>query len=332
MKNLTFPQAMILVLAGINVQREGWNGNGMHIAKYTGDSEAFPQKEGEEIAEDAVAIPVNWPILAIMTPNGSIQPGWVPSTADMFAEDWCLLDEEESQEADFLLHGKQHEKLYEALRQEKLRNIQLELAAEEGPHIVILGVDTGEGLSRSVIQIIHDNDIQNLLFPEYVPPTVDQLEGAEKEILVMQENDGMISDMIESLYRGAEESGLRIIGKIDVRYVADDEEKEYDIEVSAEAEPIRKVPEFFPFSLLMNSNRKILVGGVIDENEEAEESDEEQPPKCDSYPNCLCGELEEYGLMNVDDEPFDGPLAFPHFLFLPFEGLFTEDEENNTQS
>ena len=56
---------------GFRIARGGWNGKGMWV-----------------VAED---LDTDTPYLTMRTVTGSLQKGWLPSQADNFAEDWCVL-------------------------------------------------------------------------------------------------------------------------------------------------------------------------------------------------------------------------------------------------
>lgn len=56
---------------GFRIARGGWNGKGMWV-----------------IAE---GLDTDTPYLTMRTVTGAMQPGWLPSQPDNFAEDWCVL-------------------------------------------------------------------------------------------------------------------------------------------------------------------------------------------------------------------------------------------------
>jgi len=69
------------------VRRAGWNGKGMNI--YLEDSLRFTVKATKTTRGlDRVYEPV----ICLFTAQGKHQPGWVPSQADMLADDWELVN------------------------------------------------------------------------------------------------------------------------------------------------------------------------------------------------------------------------------------------------
>jgi hypothetical protein len=67
---------------GKHVRRAGWNGKNMHLylenwlegaARFGADQRKYE------------------PVLFMFTAQGRHQPGWIPSQADMLAEDWQIL-------------------------------------------------------------------------------------------------------------------------------------------------------------------------------------------------------------------------------------------------
>ncbi|WP_264791459.1 DUF2829 domain-containing protein [Aureispira anguillae] len=77
---MDFGDALKAVKNGKKIQRQGWNGKGMHVALFEilmsaddPDSE-FP------------------PVLSLYNAQGKQQLGWAPSQADLMAEDWSIID------------------------------------------------------------------------------------------------------------------------------------------------------------------------------------------------------------------------------------------------
>lgn len=68
-----YARAHDLVLRGHAIKRNGWNGAGQYVF-------VLPQQDGLE------------PCLALRNAQGKIQPGWVPSQGDMFAQDWTTAE------------------------------------------------------------------------------------------------------------------------------------------------------------------------------------------------------------------------------------------------
>ena len=82
METFDFGEAIRRIKAGKCVQRAGWNGKGMHV--YLEDGYKQPIKAGlfkGQVREYASAI-------YMFTAQGTHQPGWLASQADMLADDW----------------------------------------------------------------------------------------------------------------------------------------------------------------------------------------------------------------------------------------------------
>jgi len=77
---IDFGDAIRALKAGQRVCRAGWNGKGMWVMLVQGN--LIPAPEG-------------WmammPCLSIKTAQGTMQPGWLASQADMLAEDWEIV-------------------------------------------------------------------------------------------------------------------------------------------------------------------------------------------------------------------------------------------------
>ncbi len=68
----TFSAALNALVDGNRVQRAGWHGKGMYV--YLWDDPAGVLR----------------PCFILRTPDGGLQPGWLPSTADLLAGDWAM--------------------------------------------------------------------------------------------------------------------------------------------------------------------------------------------------------------------------------------------------
>lgn len=68
---MTFGQAIEALEAGNYVARAGWNGKGMYIY--------LMQFDGYD------------PCIVMYTAQGTGQPGWLASQADILAKDWCIV-------------------------------------------------------------------------------------------------------------------------------------------------------------------------------------------------------------------------------------------------
>ena len=99
--NFTFGTAVLLLEAGMAVRRGGWNGKGLFIVKQvpshiTGDiipnMQSLPQSAKDIImARKEPHIDYTNQML-IINPDGRAD-SWVPSSSDVFAEDWELVTE-----------------------------------------------------------------------------------------------------------------------------------------------------------------------------------------------------------------------------------------------
>lgn len=76
---LTFGLAVESLKLGKKVSRVGWNGKGMYLTLIFSGNAMY---QGFDM-QDCVGI---------KTVNNLMQPGWLPSQADMLAEDWMILD------------------------------------------------------------------------------------------------------------------------------------------------------------------------------------------------------------------------------------------------
>ncbi len=92
-----FGQALKELERGKKVAREGWNGKGMFIYLVQGTIVPFENLRGaaakhltrENVSQDAVTI--NWHI-DMKAADGVVEVGWRPTTRDMFALDWIVID------------------------------------------------------------------------------------------------------------------------------------------------------------------------------------------------------------------------------------------------
>lgn len=96
--NMDFAGALFCLNAGMTVARYGWNGKGMWIMKVPGSNPSiqpntpYGEKLGEYGDKDGVIeqVPIDAHI-DMFTAGGSMQPGWLASQADMFANDWMVV-------------------------------------------------------------------------------------------------------------------------------------------------------------------------------------------------------------------------------------------------
>jgi hypothetical protein len=81
-----FGDAMSLIKIGHRVTRFGWNGQGMWLVLISPGNAMHRSVAGSyDMA----------PCIGMKTAQNTMQPGWVPSQADMLASDWIDLDESE---------------------------------------------------------------------------------------------------------------------------------------------------------------------------------------------------------------------------------------------
>ena len=97
-KGLTNSKALLGLQAGERLQREGWNGKNMWIALSPGftalPAEKFWNPHVRQFAESNGGTATVDSYFIMKTAQGTIQMGWVPSQADMLANDWQTLPDE----------------------------------------------------------------------------------------------------------------------------------------------------------------------------------------------------------------------------------------------
>ncbi len=129
---MDFGKAIIALKQGKAIQREGWNGKGLFVVKQIPASinaDIIPKMQSlPQSAKDILMSRENPHIdytnqMLIVNPDGRAD-SWVPSSSDVFAEDWSVIGEEETfltrmkEEAADLYYRK--EKLGELLGSEKV--------------------------------------------------------------------------------------------------------------------------------------------------------------------------------------------------------------------
>ena len=129
---MDFGKAIIALKQGKAVQRKGWNGKGLFVVKQIPASinaDIIPKMQSlPQSAKDILMSRENPHIdytnqMLIVNPDGRAD-SWVPSSSDVFAEDWLVIGEEETfltrmkEEAADLYYRK--EKLGEFLGSEKV--------------------------------------------------------------------------------------------------------------------------------------------------------------------------------------------------------------------
>ena len=84
---MNFGKAIEQLKAGNSVARDGWNGKGMWLTLVPSSrpllQEGTPYAEAGLLGKITIA-----PHIDIYTAQGTMQPGWLASQADMLAEDW----------------------------------------------------------------------------------------------------------------------------------------------------------------------------------------------------------------------------------------------------
>ena len=80
---MNFARALDCLHSGLAVCRTGWNGKNQYVtiikagnAMYTKNGESAPMQD----------------CLGLRNAQGLMQPGWVPSQGDLFADDWEIYD------------------------------------------------------------------------------------------------------------------------------------------------------------------------------------------------------------------------------------------------
>jgi hypothetical protein len=97
---MNFSDALVALKDGKPIQREGWNGKGqfvvmmpaLYLPPYNtqGTERKVNDRTAKWIGEDN---PLDCqPYIAIYNAQKKWQPGWIPSTGDLFADDWQIVD------------------------------------------------------------------------------------------------------------------------------------------------------------------------------------------------------------------------------------------------
>lgn len=97
-EDATFGIALECLKSGGRITRAGWNGKNMWLCLMT--SVVIP--EGIVNGRTRKFVPTGdlsvGAYIVLFTAQGIWQPGWVPSQADMLAEDWYVLSEDANNE------------------------------------------------------------------------------------------------------------------------------------------------------------------------------------------------------------------------------------------
>ena len=94
-ENLTFGEAIIAMKNGFKVSRKGWNGKNMFLWMKKGSlikSEWCHDELLKSIIDSNGGEMEALPCVCMKTANNKIVSGWVSSQADMFSEDWFIVD------------------------------------------------------------------------------------------------------------------------------------------------------------------------------------------------------------------------------------------------
>lgn len=132
---MDFGKAIVALKQGKAIQRMGWNGKGLFVVKQVPASikgDIIPKMQSlPQVAKDILMSRENPHIdytnqMLIINTDGRAD-SWVPSSSDVFAEDWTIIGEEET----FLTRLKteagdlyfRHEKLGEFIGSEKFKTV-----------------------------------------------------------------------------------------------------------------------------------------------------------------------------------------------------------------
>jgi hypothetical protein len=95
---MNFSEALAILKAGHKMKRDGWNGKrqfvvvmpALYLPPFNSQEPGAKvnDRTAKHIGEDS---PLDsQPYFALFDEQGKWQPGWVPSTGDLFAEDWIV--------------------------------------------------------------------------------------------------------------------------------------------------------------------------------------------------------------------------------------------------
>lgn len=85
-EGMSFAGAISSIRAGKKVARKGWNGKGMYV--FLADDVGFHTAAGIATHESDIYV---HDMIVMRTVDGSLQPGWLASQADMLADDWEIV-------------------------------------------------------------------------------------------------------------------------------------------------------------------------------------------------------------------------------------------------
>ncbi len=86
---MRFGKALELLETGNSVYRNGWNGKGMFL--YLVPANSYPAQTDIAKEEFGDFVPYG-AYIAIKTVQGTVEAGWRPTTMDMLADDWQMLN------------------------------------------------------------------------------------------------------------------------------------------------------------------------------------------------------------------------------------------------
>jgi hypothetical protein len=87
----SFSEALLAVKSGSKIAREGWNGANQFVIK-AGGYKVDEARPGSDYAKAGIVGEFTIaPHLDLKNAQGIMQPGWVPSQGDLFAEDWIVI-------------------------------------------------------------------------------------------------------------------------------------------------------------------------------------------------------------------------------------------------
>lgn len=91
-ERMSFGAALLFLKQGLKVAREGWNGKGMWLVLADGTKgETVDMTHGSNYQRAGLESVCIDPHIDMYTAQGTMQPGWLASQADMLAEDWMLV-------------------------------------------------------------------------------------------------------------------------------------------------------------------------------------------------------------------------------------------------
>lgn len=88
---MNFSEALQAVKSGSKIARSGWNRANQFVIKAGGYTVDEPRPGSDYERAGIVGQFTIAPHLDLKNAQGVMQPGWVPSQGDLFAEDWIAL-------------------------------------------------------------------------------------------------------------------------------------------------------------------------------------------------------------------------------------------------